>query len=231
MTTEGPVPADGTTEQDATTVKRLRVGVGVIGISLPIVLPLGNSLLSAHLGLLDSLSGSYYTHMRNVFVGGLWAIGVVLICYRHSPREDRWSSIAGFFAIVVSLCPTWPPSSLVPHPTTATDVVGTIHTVSAAIVFSALAFFCLRLFRDDGEPDGERRKRLYLVCGVVILACIVTILATALLHWGGVAGLTPVFAGESVSVFAFGLAWFVKSDAIADLAHLAGRPALAASWA
>jgi hypothetical protein len=230
MASDASVPVGGTTEQDATTVKRLRVGVGLIGISLPIVLPLGNSLLSAHLGLLDSLSGSYYTHMRNVFVGGLWAVGVILICYRHSPREDRWSTIAGLFAIVVSLCPTWPPSSLVPHPSAAENVVGAIHTVSAAIVFASLAFFCIRLFRDDGEPDGELRKRLYLVCGLVILACIVMILVTALLHWGGVAGLTPLFAGESVSVFAFGLAWFVKSDAIADLAQLAGRPALAVRW-
>ncbi|WP_042377937.1 hypothetical protein [Streptacidiphilus melanogenes] len=225
-TVETAVPTD----QDTTTVKRLRLGVGIVGLALPIVLPLGNSIISAHLGLLASLSGSYYTHMRNVFVGGLWAIGVILLCYRHNRREDVWSSVAGLFAVVVAMCPMEPPSSIVAHPSTTQKVLGEIHVVSAAAVFAALAVFCIRLFRDESEPDGPLRRRIYLVCGTVIGLCIAGILFADLLHFTGTGGLTPVFAGESVSVFAFGTAWFVKSDAIADLARAAGRPAVAAAW-
>ncbi|RAG85224.1 DUF998 domain-containing protein [Streptacidiphilus pinicola] len=218
------------TDPDTATVKRLRLGVGVIGLALPIVLPLGNSILSAHLGLLASLSGSYYTHMRNVFVGGLCAIGVILLCYRHNRREDVWSSVAGCFSVVVALCPMEPPASVVAHPTAQQQALGVLHTVSAAVVFTALAFFCLRLFRDDSEPDGPLRRRIYLVCGIVIAACIVGIVVAGVLHFSGVGPLTPVFAGESLSVFAFGAAWFVKSDAIVDLARATGRSGVAALW-
>jgi hypothetical protein len=225
-TVETAVPS----EQDTATVKRLRLGVGLIGIALPIVLPLGNSILSAHLGLLSSLSGSYYTHMRNVFVGGLWAIGVILLCYRHNRREDMWSSVAGFFAVMVAMCPMEPPASIVAHPSTTQKVLGEIHILSAAIVFAALAVFCIRLFRDGSEPDGPLRRRIYLGCGIVIVLCIGGILFADLLHFTGTGGLTPVFAGESVSVFAFGAAWFVKSDAIADLARATGRRRVAQAW-
>lgn len=218
------------TDPDTATVQRLRLGVGVIGLALPIVLPLGNSIISAHLGLLASLSGSYYTHMRNVFVGGLWAVGVILLCYRHNRREDVWSSVAGCFAVVVAMCPMEPPASVVAHPTTTQQVLGVIHLVAAAVVFAALAVFCLRLFRDQTEPDGPLRRRIYLVCGIVIVVCIVGIAVTDVLHLSGVGPLTPVYAGESLSVFAFGAAWFVKSDAIADLARAAGRQGLAALW-
>jgi hypothetical protein len=230
MTTVRTTARSGPTDQDATTVKRLRIGVGVVGLALPIVLPLGNSIISAHLGLLASLSGSYYTHMRNFFVGGLWAIGVILLCYRHNRREDRWSSVAGFFAILVALCPMEPPASIVAHASTTQKVLGQIHTVSAAVVFTALAVFCIRLFRDEAEPDGPLRRRIYLVCGVVIAACILGIVVADLVHFSGGGGLTPVFAGESIAVFAFGAAWFVKSDEIADLARGAGRDGLAELW-
>ncbi|SEL85578.1 hypothetical protein SAMN05414137_11458 [Streptacidiphilus jiangxiensis] len=218
------------TDQDATTVKRLRVGVGVVGLALPVVLPIGNSIISAHLGLLDSLSGSYYTHMRNVFVGGLCAIGVILLCYRHNRREDLWSSVAGFFALVVAMCPMEPPASVVAHASTTQKVLGVVHTSAAALVFASLAVFCLRLFRDPAEPDGPLRQRVYLGCGIVILLCIVGIVVTGLVHYAGSGGVTPVFAGESIAVFAFGAAWFVKSDAIADLARASGLTGVAALW-
>jgi hypothetical protein len=218
------------TDQDATTVKRLRLVIGIIGIALPIVLPLGNSVISAHLGLLASLSGSYYTHMRNVFVGGLCAIGVILVCYRHNRREDVWSSVAGVFAVVVAMCPMEPPASVVAHASTTQKVLGGIHILAATVVFAALALFCVRLFRDASEPDGPLRRRIYLVCGIVIALSILGIVVSGLVHFSGAGGLTPVFAGESLSVFAFGAAWFVKSDAIADLARATGRQGVAERW-
>jgi len=54
----------------------------------------------------NSMSGSYYTHMRNVFVGSMCAIGVFLIGYRRS-RVDNWlSTFAGILALLVALFPT-----------------------------------------------------------------------------------------------------------------------------
>jgi hypothetical protein len=70
--------------QDSTTVRRLRLWVGVMGIALPLVIGIGHALQVGEAVLLDSISGAYYTEMRDIFVGSLCAIGVFLICYRYA---------------------------------------------------------------------------------------------------------------------------------------------------
>src|SRR6266567_4034780 len=99
-------------DQDKRTVQRLRFGIGAIGLLLPLVLPLGNWVF-VQFGhdteiLPSSMSSSYYTSTRNIFVGGLCTLGVFLIGYRYNERDDRWSTMAGLFAIGVALCPTAP---------------------------------------------------------------------------------------------------------------------------
>ncbi|MFB6892865.1 DUF998 domain-containing protein [Kitasatospora sp. NPDC056327] len=213
--------------QDVRTVRRLRLGIGVLGFLLPIVLPVGNSLTSARIALLSSMSASYYTDMRNVFVGGLCAIGVFLICYRHDSREDRLSSVAGVLAIGVALLPTEPPASVVAHPGGLETTVGMLHLACAAGLFGVLAYFCLRLFADSPDAGGRRpaRDRVYLVCGWVIVAGVVTVAVAGLLHLARDWPLTLPYLGEAVSVFAFGVAWLVKSEALAGLAPRPARTA------
>src|SRR6267378_5672793 len=84
----------------------LRKAVGIIGSALPFVLAFGKMLLEGP-GIQDSISGYYYTDMRNVFVGSLCAIGVFLMSCRGYDRKDE---IAGYlacvFAIGVALFPT-----------------------------------------------------------------------------------------------------------------------------
>ncbi|MEU6234088.1 DUF998 domain-containing protein [Kitasatospora sp. NPDC047058] len=214
-------------DQDAQTVRRLRLGVGAVGFLLPIVLPVGNSLTSARVALLSSMSASYYTHMRNVFVGGLCAIGVFLICYRHDRREDRLSSVAGVLAILVALFPMEPPASLTPHPSTLQTTVGMLHLLFAAGLFGVLAYFCLRLFADSPATGGRRPARdwVYLVCGWVIVACIAVVAVAGVLHLAWDSPLTLPYLGEAVSVFAFGVAWLVKSEALTAFARHAAPAA------
>ncbi|MFC9324902.1 DUF998 domain-containing protein [Kitasatospora sp. NPDC057015] len=221
------VTSDLTPDQDRRTVQRLRLGVGVIGSLLPIVLPIGNSITSARVALLASMSASYYTHMRNIFVGGLCAIGVFLICYRYDRREDRLSTVAGVFAVLVALFPTEPPHSLVPDPSRVQVVVGVLHLCFAAALFGVLAFFCLRLFADSRPSDGPRRGRdwVYLVCGWVIVGCIALIAVAEALHLVWDSPLTLPYLGESLAVLAFGLAWLVKSESAAGLARQTPHPA------
>ncbi|MFD0262711.1 DUF998 domain-containing protein [Kitasatospora indigofera] len=212
--------SDLTPDQDRRTVRRLRLGIGVIGSLLPVVLPIGNSITSARVALLASMSASYYTHMRNIFVGGLCAVGVFLICYRYDRREDRLSTVAGVFAVLVALFPTEPPHSLVPDPSRVQVVVGVLHLCFAAALFAVLAFFCLQLFTDSRPEAGPRPGRdwVYLVSGWVIVACIATITVSEVLHLAWDSPLTLTYLGESVAVLAFGLAWLVKSEAAAGLA-------------
>ena len=86
----------------------LRQFVGWIGTLLPIVLLVGVAISSTQ-ARPDSMSGYYYTDMRNVFVGALCALGAFLGAYDGYDCVDRWiTNVAGFGAIGVAFCPTKP---------------------------------------------------------------------------------------------------------------------------
>lgn len=87
-----------------------------------IVLSLGVSLLLErwHAGCWStSISASFYTPVRSVFVGGLVAIGVCLITIKgRTDAEDILLNIAGMLAPIVAFVPTSPPRTVcssVPH--------------------------------------------------------------------------------------------------------------------
>jgi hypothetical protein len=198
--------------QDAVTVRRLRVGIGSVGIALPIVLTAGYALVAGRPALLGSLSGYYHSPMRDVFVGGMCAIGVFLISYRHRRPDDLISTIAGVLAIGVALFPT-----ATGDPTDTERLVGVVHQVCAAVLFLLLAVFCLVLFtRSDPtvRPDPVPGNRFYRTCGYLIVAAIVLAVASNALPDDVRDTLRPVLWCEAVAVFAFGAAWLARSDAI-----------------
>src|SRR5215469_5887569 len=76
----------------------LRKVVGGIGLLLPVGLLVGNTLVASNLP--HSMSGYYYTDVRNLFVGALCALGVFLIGYAGFDDWDRWlTNVAGGGAI------------------------------------------------------------------------------------------------------------------------------------
>jgi hypothetical protein len=142
----------------------LRQAVGWIGTLLPVVLIVGNAI-SSTTPRPDSMSGYYYTDMRNIFVGALCALGVFLGAYDGYDNVDRWmTNVAGFGAIGVALCPTKPavcaaragacPASSVPRLSTSQQVVGDIHLVFAAVTFIALGLMALRFAKAGKTPPG-----------------------------------------------------------------------------
>ncbi|SBT46975.1 DUF998 domain-containing protein [Micromonospora auratinigra] len=202
--------------QDALTVRQLRLGVGVVGIALPLVLIVGHMVAVGRLTLVDSLSGYYYTEVRDVFVGALCAIGVFLISYRYRRPDDLLGTVAGVLAVVVALCPT---TMGAPAGSTGQGdrLVGVVHQVAAATLFVLLAVFCLFLFtRPDrvGVPPRPAAVRFYRSCGALILLAIGGALAGALLPADVRQELKPVLWCETVAVFAFAAAWLAKSDAL-----------------
>src|SRR4051794_40937799 len=86
----------------------MRRGIGILGVALPIALPLLYGIIAGQWHLLNSMSRYYYTDTRNIFVGTLCAIGVFLFCYRYKPSDFWVSNAAGLAAITVALCPTTP---------------------------------------------------------------------------------------------------------------------------
>lgn len=86
--------------------KVMRVIVGVIALSLsPVVY-----VLSGSVGELSSISSSYWTDARDVFVGALIAVGFFLAGYNGSGNGRDWeyflSKAACLFAICIALFPT-----------------------------------------------------------------------------------------------------------------------------
>jgi hypothetical protein len=99
--------------------RTLRAVIGGIVILLVPVVYIGNWLIFIrHPGgcfynpqwIPGSLSGFYYTHMRNLFVGAMCAVGVFFVAYRgHDRWDDRFTNLAGLAAIFIALFPTMPP--------------------------------------------------------------------------------------------------------------------------
>src|SRR5258708_14016070 len=86
----------------------LRSGIGSIGVALPVVLVIGAILVDQRFEFLDSMSSYYYSVMRDVFVGSLWAIGIFLLCYQYDHLDDLVSTVPGFCPFCLSLFPTPP---------------------------------------------------------------------------------------------------------------------------
>jgi hypothetical protein len=218
----------------------LRKLVGWIGILLPFVLIVGNAVMSE--GRPDSMSGYYYTPMRNIFVGALCALGVFLIAYDGYDNVDRWiTNIAGLCAIGVAFCPTKPSG----HMATWQNAVGDIHVVFAICTFTALGLMALRFAKGGQTPEGQKtlgqvRHGLgfaatptpttpkseimaYRVCGFLILACVLLAALSNLLPSSVFVNWPVLFILEAAAVVAFGVSWFVKGKTILPVRRHAAR--------
>ena len=216
----------------------LRKAVGIIGMCLPFVLPIGKILFQCP-GIEGSISAYYYTVMGSVFVGSMCAIGVFLLSYRYKKWDIIASIIAGICAIGVALFPTAPEAG----PTMAQKAISIVHGIFAGLFFATLACMSIFLFTKtypgqtlrprksmdylsmfvvtrtkSGLPLNPRKKRrniIYRACGYTILACIIMM---------GIVGIpsikehvqqcNPVFWLESIAVFAFGASWLIKGETI-----------------
>jgi hypothetical protein len=202
----------------------MRLMIGVLAVLLPFVL-IGVNWAIGH-GFQPTLSGYYYTPMRNVFVGTLWAIGVFLVSYYGYDLADRLiTDAAGVFAILVSLFPTTPN-----RPTAGQVLIGDFHLGFACAAFALLSVMAFRFAkREPTLPGLTRWQRLkyafgftgpgssqsplwarvvYRVSGAMILLCVVLCYPLSLVDeyaW--------LYLETIILVF-FGLSWFVKGRKI-----------------
>jgi len=219
------VVASAPYNQDVLTVQRLRFGIAAIGLLLPVVLPFGNWVFvrfGHHTQIMpSSMSSSYYTSTRNVFVGSLCALGVFLIGYRAKASQDMWTTIVGLFAIGVALCPT--------APTGQRSTIGYMHLSFALILLSGLAVFCITSFHRETNAARETTNYTYLGAGVAILASLLVAIVAGLTHWGEKWTLTPLYVCEALSVWAFGVAWLAAAIEMSKPAAAARRAMRASS--
>lgn len=200
--------------------RALRLTMGIIALTLPFVVTLVSS------AKLTSISASYYTEARDVFVGMLFIVGSFLWAYNgHTPAQSRFSKVAGLAAMVVALFPT-------ACDTCATTPRSLLHYGAAATLFGILAYFCLGPFREKTKGmTGKkgRRAKVYLVSGIVMLAALLVAFAgNFLLPQSVIAELRLTFWAEAIALIAFGIAWITAGKYLAFMTDanesLAGPP-------
>ena len=209
----------------------LRKTVGWVGTLLPVILlvanPIALSIENSPCGVIPgSLSGYYYSPVRNIFVGAMCAQGLFLIAYVGYDLGDRViTDLAGVFALGVALFATKPTVASPPSVTCQTvaqlstreQVVGNIHLVFAGLTFVFLAWMAIRFTNTDKpQPSPQKllRNRIYLICAIVIVACLVALVITSLLPTSVKGSFPWIFLWEAAGIFAFGVSWFVKGQTL-----------------
>lgn len=200
--------------------------IGYIGLVLPLLLIL---MALSRDGAerwrnLESISAYNYTGAVAAFVGMLVALALFLFTYRgyenKYQKADQYAArIAAASALGVAFFPTAAPSGIEPL-TWWSTTTGVLHHVFAIVLFTMFAVFALWLFRitpsgEEAPEDKKSRNRVYLGCGIVIVASML---------WAGIAHLNKasIFWPESVALAAFAVSWLVKGYAhrtIADTAR------------
>lgn len=187
----------------------LRKIIGLLGVMLPIVLAFGCHIFGECEGLLESISEYHGTVMRDVFSGVLFTVGWFLFTYRgYDSRDDIAGNMGCLFALGVALFPTYSKMS----------VISNLHYISAAAFFTVLSIFSLFLFtKSSGTPTPEKQKRnkVYIICGVTMVSCMVLItIYNLFLEGSWVTRFKPVLVLESLALWAFGTSWLTKGEMI-----------------
>jgi hypothetical protein len=195
----------------------LRSAVGWIALGLPPVLLFSSWLVPSEHGIPASISGYYYTPMRNVLEGSLCAIGFFNLCARgYEWRDELAGVVSALCALGCAFCPTFPPSGGTPLQIR----LGTLHNYFAELFFVTLAIMCLALFRSTAANrtrtrNKQRRNAVYTICGTVMAICgVVDFVCHNLRPIPHIGALGSIFLCEMIALEAFGVAWLVKGKTI-----------------
>ena len=211
----------------------LRQLIGILGLSMPFVLPIGSGIFRGSWRIEPSISHYYYSIMHMLFMAILCMLGSFLITYRGTSRHARWEKIvsvsSGLFALGVAAFPTdfcgfedaghnqfislvlRGGGAIVPK------WMDVLHHVFAASLFTLFSVYCLVFFQDSdlyGTDDHEKKKRrnlIYTICGLLIIA---SMLAIVLAAWVFKSWQFEdyVYVFETTALVPFGFSWLLKGS-------------------
>ncbi len=173
-----------------------------------------------------SVSHYYYSTVGELFTGVLCAVALFMFCYKgHALRpgekglsDNATTNLAGFFALGAVIFPTGSVSCIGDNLRTFTSSMNTgyIHFTMATLFFITLALISMVNFRRTGDRVSFGKKEnhpLFLVCGIMMLLCIVLIFVYSVwpaLQRSWLKKIHPVFCLEAIALIFFGISWLAK---------------------
>ncbi|MFV1872610.1 MAG: DUF998 domain-containing protein [Oleiphilus sp.] len=199
-----------------------RLMIGLVALLLPVlVIIFGCDELS-------SLSISYHSTARDMFVANIYAVGALMIPYQgkngQEPIEFWVPKIGGISAMLVGLVPMdckldelgniiQPFDCFIDVACNSTN--GSIHLAASILVFVALFILCI-IFRkhalEKNTPTSRLRAHIYVGCmGGIILGVIIS----ARIPWlMSLLGERYVYWAETIMLISFSIAWLTASKMI-----------------
>lgn len=198
--------------------KMLRRAIGFLGLLFPLILIIGANWIHDCPVVLQSVSGYYHTHMRQIFVAVMVTISIFLFVYDGYDFTDSvLAKMASVFALGIAFFPTDIESNDVACLVYAVPTNQTLHMTSAIAFFLILTYFALFQFRKTGPGrpsiQKNRRNTIYLICGLLMLLSILLIGLYFLIQ-DKLPPFPYVFALEWIALAAFGVSWIVKGEFI-----------------
>lgn len=173
-----------------------------------------------------SVSHYYYSTVGELFTGVLGAVALFMFCYRgHKLRkgekglsDNAMANLAGIFALGVVVFPTGGDSCITDNMRIflSSANTGYIHFTMATLFFVTLAVMSMVNFRrtEDMVSFGKKENHnTYLVCGIVMLVCLllISIYSIWLVNkFSWLDKLHPVFCLEAIALIFFGISWLLK---------------------
>ncbi len=188
--------------------------------------------------LRGSISAYYHTGVGDLFVAGLCVVGFLLLTYMAGQRRT-WdfalSLVAGAAVLGVVLFPTGRPAfpdgtalcgpATSPTPPSCAPVqtllgehaTAGIHFFCAAVFILSLSALCFVFaHRMSVHEPTKKTRHIHTICGVLILVAVAWVAVGGLKNVD-VFDLTPLYLGELVAVWSFGVSWLVKGESLRPL--------------
>jgi hypothetical protein len=196
---------------------RVRRGMGLIALLLPLLLWLGGVLFFAT-PLQPSMSAYYFAHdnLRDILVGSLCAIGVLLFLYK---GESHWEgillNIAGICAVGIAFFEMKKGVDCIPHGMS-------VHGAFAVLFYLILFVVCLvdmRVFAEKGHQvralPGSLRGTWYRIFAAAML---ISMLGGAVYAFAlpadiklQLCGFNFTFWVETIGIWAFSGFWLLRT--------------------
>jgi len=205
------------TENSPLQQQRLLIASAVITMALPIILVLTEKI-AGNTAVLNSISAYYYSSSRDIFVGMLFAVSVILFLYRgQNLKENIALDLAAVFGIITAIVPTNPDMMSCDFACSKWVTPYCIHILAAVAFFLCLAYVSFFCFRKQCNTQNHSKKNLRRYENLFALLAVLLILFPALTIFfsSGIINLNSscsklVFWVEILAIYSLGCLWLTK---------------------